>query len=289
MTCAEFLEGVALYAMGALTADEARELEAHVKRSGPHDGCAEALAKARADVASLDAALPLPPGEVWSRIDGAIAAAPPASAAAAQTPEAKIIPLRPSRAPWIVAAVAVAAAAALIPWGFGLRGERDEAVARAHMAEDDATDLREIGRQTATALREREQCATQLQELQRDLTLYRDAVALLELPGTKVIAMAPQGTHRQPATVVYHAGVKRALVVGVAFQVPADKAAQLWVIRGKGAPIPAGFVKQLPGGITVGEVDPTLLDTPPDAFAVSLEPPGGSAKPTEVVLVGARG
>ena len=287
MTCAEFLEGVALYAMGALTPDEARDLEAHVERSGPHDGCAEALAKARVDVAALDAALPLPPAELWSRIDAAIGDSAPA---AAPTPApAKIIPLRPARAPWIIAAVALAAAVALIPWGFRLRGERDEAIARAHMAESDATDLRVIGKETATALAERQRCQGDLEKLQRDLTLYRDAVALLDIPGTKVVAMAPQGTHKQPASVIYHLGLKRALVVGVAFQVPTGKAAQLWIIRGKGAPIAAGFVTQLPGGITVGDFDPKLLESPPDAFAISLEPPGGSPAPTDVVLVGARG
>ena len=36
----------------------------------------------------------------------------------------------------------------------------------------------------------------------------------------------------------------------------------------------------------MGRVDPALLAAPPDALAVSLEPPGGSPSPTDVTLVG---
>lgn len=314
MTCAEFLEQCALHALGAVEPAEAAALEEHVRRSGPHDGCVEALAKARAEVATLDAALPPPPDGLFARIEADVfasaatragtdgddamtvpvlktevpAAARPTPFDDARTiPMGKVMPLRPSRAPWVVSALAVAAAVALIPWGFGLRGERDEARARAQMAEGDAGDLREVASKTAMALSDARTCRGTLEELTRDLTLYREAVALLEAPGTHVVALAPQGAHKAPATVVFRPGDRRAIVLGSSFAIPAGKAAQLWVIRGKGAPIPAGFVHALPGGLTVGDFDRALLEQPPDAFAVSIEPVGGSKTPTEVVLVGA--
>jgi anti-sigma-K factor RskA len=61
---------------------------------------------------------------------------------------------------------------------------------------------------------------------------------------------------------------------------------QLWVIRGTTAPVPAGFLSAA-GQTTAGEVARDVLaGPPPDALAVSLEPPGGSPSPTQVVLVG---
>ena len=53
------------------------------------------------------------------------------------------------------------------------------------------------------------------------------------------------------------------------------------------APIAAGFLQDAVDGTAYGEVDPAVLTAGlPDAFAISLEPKGGSAAPTEVVLVG---
>jgi anti-sigma-K factor RskA len=58
-------------------------------------------------------------------------------------------------------------------------------------------------------------------------------------------------------------------------------------VRGKDPPKAAGFLRQNEGGMLMGEIDPAALAPgPPDAFAVSLEPEGGSPSPTaEQILV----
>ncbi|HEV8325447.1 MAG TPA: anti-sigma factor, partial [Myxococcota bacterium] len=182
---------------------------------------------------------------------------------------------------------AAAAAAAALVWVWQGRAELEDA---ADEAERHLTSLR--GADTARA-----DCVRALDALRDDVALHRDAVALLAEPTTRVVAFAPQpGKASYRASAIVGAGEHgRAIVLASAVARASGKAYQLWVIRGKAPPVPAGFLRVLDGGghgggtgMAIGEIDPAVLGAgPADAFAVSLEPDGGSESPTEVLLVGA--
>jgi len=78
-------------------------------------------------------------------------------------------------------------------------------------------------------------------------------------------------------TVAYSASQDSSVVVVGADSAPgADHAFQLWTIRGTGAPVSQRVLD--PGAQAVVEIVNGL----PDAFAVSLEPAGGSPQPTDI-------
>jgi len=259
MNCREFHEAASAWALGALDAREAAACEEHL-REPVHDGCAEAVARARAGVAAMDDALP-PLRPTWANLERRVRAT-----------EA-----RPGRARlWPTLAIAAVALLAL----FGLARERER------LAQEQTA----LGSQHATAQAERDRCKKDLQTLRDRAGLPREVVALLEQPATRIAPLAPQPGRTERATAVLNLELRRAFIVSSAEGPPAGKDLQLWVVRGKNAPVPAGFLRAGEGGVLVGEVDhAVLLAGPPDALAVSLEPSGGSPTPTEVVLVGVLG
>src|SRR5262245_20983533 len=76
MTCNEFKELAAAFAIGALDDDEANACEGHLQAEA-HDGCENALRQAQHATAALGASLdPVPvPRAVWQRIEEEISAA----------------------------------------------------------------------------------------------------------------------------------------------------------------------------------------------------------------------
>jgi anti-sigma-K factor RskA len=83
-------------------------------------------------------------------------------------------------------------------------------------------------------------------------------------------------------TVAYSASQNSSVVAMRADSAPAaDRAFQFWTVRGSGAAVP------VPGGVLApGEQSAVrIVDGLPgnDAFAVSLEPAGGSRQPTDVL------
>lgn len=258
MTCAEVREAAAAYALGALEPGEARELERHLAEPGPHQGCREALEEARSTALALAGALAAPevrpsPG-LWLAIE-------------ARTDEAAARRASLGRR-WAAWGGAIAAAAALVIAGLlgrELRQERVDARAAAH---------------------ERDLARAQLASLQGERALAAEALALLDRPGSRIVALEPQPGQRGRAVAILDAAGERALVASTSLTPQPGKDYQLWVIRGAAAPRPAGFLR-VSGGTAAGEIDPAVLrGPPPDALAVSLEPAGGSAAPTQVLLVG---
>jgi anti-sigma-K factor RskA len=105
--------------------------------------------------------------------------------------------------------------------------------------------------------------------------------ALLAAPGTQLLELQSSGPSPTPlhARVLYNRQLGRGLVVASGEQAPAGKDFELWVIRG-GTPFPAGLLR-LEGGVARLVVDPLLLrGGTPDVFAVTLEPAGGSSRPS---------
>src|SRR5438309_681860 len=119
-------------------------------------------------------------------------------------------------------------------------------------------------------------------------THKREAIALLENPSTKVIALAPVAGKAYRASAIVNLAERRAIVLASSMRRVSERDFELWVIRGKNAPAPAGFLHAAGEGVDIGEIDAALLGDPElDAFAVSLEPLGGRPAPTEVLMVGA--
>jgi anti-sigma-K factor RskA len=252
VTCDEVVALAGARALEALEPDERAAIDAHLAGPGPHQGCREAVDRARDTAAELASALPevRPDPAVWA----AIAARAGATSGAAPARRPRIGPVG-----W---AAAVAAAAALaVVW----------------------VDRRELRRERADAERAR----AELRALAGAAELQREALALLDRPGSRVVPLEPQPGQVGRAVAVVSEAAGRAVVVSSSLPPRPGKTYQLWVIRGTGAPQPAGFLAPATGGTAAGEIDRRLLaGAPPDALAVSLEPEGGSPSPTEVVLVG---
>jgi anti-sigma-K factor RskA len=263
MTCAELLELAGAYALGALEPDERAAVEAHLAAPGPHQGCQEAVDRARATAAELSRALPevKPDPAVWRAIE--------ARTGAGSRPRAA----RMGPAGW---AALAAAAIALVFLGVTLREgrrQRDEAI----RAQADAR----------AAAEERDRLRAELDALARDSAPSREALALLAQPGARLVRLAPQPGQAGDAVAVYDPGAGRAVILSSSLPPQAGKTYQLWVIRGAAPPRAAGFLAPPAGGVSAGEVDPAAVGgAPPDALAVSLEPEGGSPAPTQVLLVG---
>jgi anti-sigma-K factor RskA len=264
MTCTELLEMAGAHALGALEPGERDAVEAHLASPGPHQGCHEAVARARTTTAALAGVLPeiRPSLGVWSAIEVRV-----------RDREA------PRRRRWAVP-LGLGAAAAAAVLAFLLVGERLE-VGRLR---EEAAQARSAA---ATAAAEVERLRGELAAAGAAAELPRQALAVLDAPGTRLVPLTAVPGQSGRATAIVDAAGGRALIATASLPPQPGRVYQLWVIRGSGAPAPAGFLVPLAGGAAAGEVDRSLLrGAPPDALAVSLEPAGGSPAPTQVVLVG---
>lgn len=278
MNCAELKELAPLYAAGALDAQERAAVEAHLAEAGPHQGCQEAMAEAQLTAAALARSLPpvRPDERVWAGIAAKLEGGAPR--ARRQLPG------------WLPWAIAAAAGLAAVVFGLDrnrLAGERDrsnraltEAQAKLDRNQGD------VARAEAAAQLEHARCNELVGQARELRVLEQQALALLERPGTKVVPLGPAGAHSNRASAIVNAELHRAYVLATALAPQAGKDYELWVIHGKAAPEPAGFLKELGSGVTVGEIDARLLAATPDALAVSLEPAGGRPTPTDVLMVG---
>src|SRR5262249_869034 len=151
MTCAEFKEVVALYALGSVDAAERAACDAHLGEK-QHEGCFEALAEANDTVAALALALPeVKPGpKVWPAIERGVGIA----AAAGETGPAGR-GRAPRRQAWFTFGLVAACAALAVYWWWDRREERaDTAQAMGELRKRVDT-----AAQTAVAVaREREVC-----------------------------------------------------------------------------------------------------------------------------------
>jgi anti-sigma-K factor RskA len=121
------------------------------------------------------------------------------------------------------------------------------------------------------------------------LAAQADVLRVLGGPRTLSAALAPTaegGTARARVLLDVTSG-ETALVLSGLGPAPAGKVYELWAIRGDRAPEPAGLFA---GGTETAAVRGAALERPAEvtAFAVSIEPAGGSPSPAgPVVLAGA--
>jgi anti-sigma-K factor RskA len=265
MTCAEFREIAALYALGALDPEQAAAAEAHLAEPR-HEACFETLRAASAITETLARSLPgrRPSARVWSRIEARIAAAAAPAASA--------------RGRWRESAGWLAAAAAVVLLGTALASR--QGLLRQNTM---------LSAASADANGQKQQCLEELASSRAETDRLRAMAQLLQSPTSRVVAFAPQpGQPSFGARAVVDLAQRKAMVLSASLHPQAGKDFQLWVLRGS-TPEPAGLLRADASGTVLAAVDPSLLTAPFDALAVSLEPAGGSptGKPTgPVVLVG---
>ena len=287
MTCAEFQEELALYAMDALDAGARAAVEAHLSEPH-HEGCTGQLRSALAASDALARALPplRPDALGWERIISATdivlrpeqAEPAPPGALASQKSLAKAAPRWREPLAWFSAAAA--AAALFFLQGAHLR-ERDKLLGAQHQAA--------LARNAGE--RELASCRRDLEAMRDDAAARRTALSLLDSPTTKLVAFAgaTPDVHSHVTLLVDPAAMRGVVLSGKdQLVIPQDKVAELWVIRGKEPPVPAGLLKPGAEGLIALLSVADFAQGTPDAFAISIEPgPLPSATPTQVILVGA--
>jgi len=262
VTCAEVQDVAAAFALGALEPAELAEVARHLASPGPHQGCLEAVDRARRTVVRLTELHPSarPDPGLWRAIEARTGARPRRNLALGPGGFAA------------VAAAACAIALLVVQRREWVRQSAETAAARAS---------------ARAALEERDRLRAALLALESSGAIERQALALAARPGSRLLSLAPQPGRDERATAVVNLEEKRAFVVSATLKPRPGQAYELWVLRRAAPPRPAGFLRPGPAGTFAGEVDPSLLQgAAPDALAVSLEPETGSPAPTQVLMVG---
>jgi anti-sigma-K factor RskA len=274
VSCTEFKDNVAAYVLDLLEPGERRAFEAHLDEAIVHQGCREALAEAYETTALLGAALPpLEPGaHVWAAIEREIGARRPSESRPAAAPPARRGRFRE------VAAWSLAAAAAVVAFVLGMEFRKSQ------------RDLAAIERELQVASnvdRDKQICLRELATARVSLREKEAALSLLEAPGTQLIQLAAQGQEPYRASALLNPGEKSGMVLTTALKPVQGKDYQLWLIRGD-EKISAGILRTDASGATLARIsEQVLAGGRPDAFAVTIEPPGGMPQPTgPIILLG---
>ena len=272
MTCAEFKEQVAAYALGALEPDERRAFDEHL-REARHEGCPGELERMAATAQSLAESLPpvKPGAHVWKGIEERVGAEGLRAAGGGGGRR------------WQVISVIVAAAAMLVIWL--LLKQKDELEER--LADADSQRMlaqAEIREQQRLAT----ECRTELAKAKVS-EAQKQVLAALERQGTQLSQLGAFSPDVQGmgGNVVVNSQQKVAYLVGNGFKLEPGKTYQLWVLPDMTHPIPAGLVQPEPNGTAVASFDPGVLDQAKAAFAVSLEENPNDAKPEKILLAAA--
>jgi anti-sigma-K factor RskA len=188
-----------------------------------------------------------------------------------------------------IAAAAAVAFAALAAQQWRLASDRAVRIAEIERTAGERTT------QLAAVARANDELNARLDEQGRTLAGLREAVAaqaqvlqVLAGPRTVTAALTPkdggEGTGR---VVVDPASGEGAVVLAGLPALGADRAYELWTIRGDRPPEPAGVFTVEPGRPLAARVASVPRADEVTAFAVSVEPAAGSASPTgPIVLIG---
>jgi hypothetical protein len=117
----------------------------------------------------------------------------------------------------------------------------------------------------------------ELNELHRQAATEAKWAAILGFPGARLVSLAPtpQASPTIHGRAVYAPAAQRALVVLEGALPPAGSDYELWVVRG-GVPVSQGVAEPDSRGIAVLRAEAIGDSSLVSAFAVSLEPKGGS-------------
>jgi len=238
-----------LYALGVLEGDELRGIESHVSSCA---ACARKVVEARGRIAMLAfSAKPQEPSlAVRQRLLARVRAeANPAPGSAVVRTERALS--RFWNFAWGTVALALAIFAVYL-W-------------KSNKIVQQELDRQEAAEKVQMALTER----------------ARAIVALLTSPQTVTVNLAakpPIAT--EPGRVMYNSKQGALIYVGTLPQLAAGKSYELWVIPQTGNPIPAGVFSAQPNGEANVVLPRIPAGVSAKAFAVTIEPAGGTAAPT---------
>jgi anti-sigma-K factor RskA len=271
-----YLESCAAYALGGLDEADRVRFEEHLSA-----GCAEceaALADYAAATVLLAASAPEaapPPGLRARVIKAALAARPAATVERFPIPRTVEHPVlrRPSRWSW-----ALAAAAVVLAVGAGVVWMTNA---------DLRTEVARLGEELRVA---RERIATlELQSVEENRW-----ARVLTSPNARVATLVPtpDAETTLKGRAIYDPSTRAAVVVLENVNIPSNRTYQLWAIRG-GTPASLGLIRADKSGLAVMRVPDAGESTSLGAFAISLEPAGGSPNPAApsgpVVMLGKLG
>jgi len=242
----QFADDLALHALGVLEGEERVALEKHLESCA---GCRRELEQLRGDTAlmALSAGGPTPPQRARQRLLESVAREP--RRASARRGWWTLVP-------WVAAAALAAGLVAL--W------------------------LRNSDLQQRIAGLENES-AQQQAELQR----AREVVSTLTATDALRVTVVAAKTPPQPQGKAIYVRDRSSLIfLASNFEaLPAQKAYELWLIPTSGAPIPAGVFKPDAHGSATVINPPLPAGVQAKAFAITVEPEGGSAAPTMPILM----
>jgi anti-sigma-K factor RskA len=259
---AQFADDLALYAMNALhDPQELAELQSHLSTCGE---CRRELEALRADTAllALSAAGPLPPQRARQRLMRAVAAEP----RTASEPRSRFV-LGRLQPRWLsLAPVAVAAMLAVISMGLMLNNIR----------------LR----------RNYEQLAAKYTKLQGDSALALEVMDMINDPRAVRMTLISGQTRPQPQVKTIYKQEKGHILLMASnlAPIPDDKVYELWLIPMSGAaPMPAGTfrIDQKGSAMMMHAMETEGLQA--KAFAITVEPAGGSQTPTMPIVLAPAG
>ena len=247
----QFADNLALHALGVLEGEERVVLEKHLEGCA---GCRLELEQLRGDMAlmALSTAGPTPPRRARQRLLVAVGREPRHTNAPARRGWWTIVP-------WVAAAALAVGLAAV--W-----------------LENSDLQRRIAGLQNDSA--------QQLAELQR----AREVVSTLTATDAMRVTLVAAKTPPQPQGKAIYVRDRSSLIfLASNFQsLPAQKAYELWLIPTTGAPIPAGVFKPDAHGSATVINPPLPKGVEAKAFAITVEPEGGSSAPTlPIVMIGA--
>jgi anti-sigma-K factor RskA len=250
----QFAEDLALYALGALVGPEKEALEQHLEVCSP---CQNELRQLQSDATllALSTIGPVPPPLSRKRLLRAIARERRAPVAVPRGFAWRLL------VPYAVSATLIVVAAFM--WN----------------------ESRSLNRVLAD-LRQRQS------EMEKQLRVAQELVNTLTSPESKQITLAPVKAMPQPQGKAYYLSSNGHLIflANNLAPLPAGKVYELWLIPPSGSPIPAGLFQPDSRG-TATVVDPPLpRGIEAKAFAITIEPTGGSPAPTsQPIMLGAAG
>jgi anti-sigma-K factor RskA len=249
-----------LYALGALDGEEKQTFEAHLHAC---PACVQRLAEARRQTSLLGlTAAPVTPPPA---LKAALMKRVHAEGRAAMDQKSAVQVRKKS---WgLRFSLSFAAAAVILALATFLLGKQ-------YLLQRQQIDRLQLQLQAAQSLASQNAAA---------MHAYADVVGA---PDTVSITLQQQsGASPGQAHVLFNARMGLALYSGLISPAPSDKSYQLWLVPSSGAPVSAGLVAaNQQGGPIVARFQPGLAAA---AFAVTLEPHGGSPQPTGAkVLVG---
>lgn len=250
----QFADDLAVYALGALEGPEKEALERHLEECA---SCRSELQELQGNamLLALSAVGPLPPAHLRKRLLRAVAR------------EQRENVLTPRRSLWWLV-VPYAVSASLIVLAVFLWSE-----------------TRSLHQTIAKLGQRQSENETQLRQAQ-------DLIHTLTSPESKRITLAPVKAQPQPQGKAYYLSGSGHLIflANNLAPLPANKVYELWLIPSTGSPLPAGLFQPDSRGTATIVNPPLPAGVEAKAFAITIEPAGGSPAPTsEPIMLGTGG